>query len=121
MDGVVKPDPKGRWFTGHNRTYNKCEANNTRWMFETAGDGDRQDDRLKDYYSNKYLPIKIFKNEEDDTPFLVLFPPPLLHLLLGICYLVTWYSRLNDFESSLTSVKSINCASHLVHSNFNLI
>ena len=79
VDGVVKPDPKGRWFTGNNRTYTNCKANYTRWMFETG----KVDDKLKDYCSNKYLPIKIFRNEDDSTPFIILYPPPMLHLLLG--------------------------------------
>ena len=29
-------------------------------------------------------PISIFEDEEDDTPFLYLLPPPMLHILLGI-------------------------------------
>ena len=29
-------------------------------------------------------PISIFEDEEDDTPFLYLLPPPILHILLGI-------------------------------------
>ena len=79
-EGYKSPnDTSGRWVGGEHRTNKNCVANFEKWMRETGGD----EDRLKQYCSNKHKPIKIFRNEDDDTPFLILYPPPLLHLLLG--------------------------------------
>ena len=78
-----KSPQTGRWTTGIPRTYNNCVANYERWVRETSENGVADENQLKHYFSNKYPPIKIFQHEDDDTPFIELYPPPILHLLLG--------------------------------------
>ena len=55
-------------------------ANHNMWMQQTGGDPLR----LKDYQgSNRYIPLQIFDDSKNSTPFIELFVPPLLHLVLG--------------------------------------
>ena len=80
-DGEMKPDPQGRWVPGQPRTLARCVGHYSEWMSRAGGGGDP--DTCKDYYSNRYMPIRLFTSAFNDTPLIQLFCPPMLHLLLG--------------------------------------
>ena len=60
------------------RSRKSCLAHHQRWK---VGGKIKKD--LKFFMGCKEPPISIFEDEDDDTPFLYLFPPPMLHILLG--------------------------------------
>ena len=80
-DGEMKPDPKGRWVPGLPRTLARCAGHHNEWVTNTGGSNP---DTCKHYYSNRYLPIRMFTSAFDGTPLIQLFCPPMLHLLLGM-------------------------------------
>ena len=79
IDGKIVHDKDGRWIQGEPRSYDRCLANWEKWVAGGENLGE-----LKEYQgSNKYPPLQIFDKSKNSTPYLELFVPPMLHLILG--------------------------------------
>ena len=74
-----EPSNTGRWVKGEPRTMRQCHKFHEDWMTETGGDRSR----LRHYGGCQNTPVSIFDESKADTPFIQLFAPPNLHLLLG--------------------------------------
>ena len=70
-------DP-GRWIMGEARTFASCKAKHDEWI---AAGGNRND--LKNFMSQEYVPLRMFEEKHDDTPFSSLMPPCPLHNFMG--------------------------------------
>ena len=79
VNAAGKPAPNGRWVTGEARTMRKCQTLHETWLTETGG----KKECLRNYGGCKERPVSLYDETKADIPFIQLFAPPILHLLLG--------------------------------------
>ena len=82
----VKPNGEktggpGKWTTGILRTLKRCQDWYELWQQLENGDVKK----LMRYMGNRYPPIPIFEDDKENELILSLYPPPMLHILLGMC------------------------------------
>ena len=74
----------GRWMMGEARTFSKCKEQFDAWQAATIGEETKaKRNLLKEFMSQEFVPLRIFDESHDDTPFVSLFSPQPLHCLLG--------------------------------------
>lgn len=84
--GRIVPNPKGRWYQREPRNYENCLKNHQDWDAGVYEDEKEKTEKLKEkFYSNRYPPLKVV-DCPDDTNYIDIFAPPVLHDLLGKIY-----------------------------------
>ena len=105
-DGRIVPNPKGRWYQREPRNHENCLRNHQQWDAGVYEDEKEKNEKLKEkYYSNKHPPLKVV-DCPDDTNYIEIFAPPVLHDLLGkifclcfeiICFMCIAIDAVNYF------------------------
>ena len=88
----VRTGDPGRWIMGEARTFAKCKEKFDAWQEATVGlrTRERKRDQLKNFMSQEFVPLRIFDESHDNTPFVSLFSPQPLHGLLGSRLLIDY-------------------------------
>ena len=80
-----KTGGKGRWIVGGDQCIKSMRDWNDKWEADTLHDSEATKmDKLKKYMSQRFYPLDIFDESEFETPIVLLSPPPMLHLNLGM-------------------------------------
>ena len=80
----VKPNGEktggpGKWTIGQMRTLKRCQELYEIWMTVEQGN----EKKLVNYMGNRFPPITIFPDDQEEELILLQYPPPMLHILLG--------------------------------------